>query len=585
MRSLALVMAFEDSLLELVCYALLAPTTSCLWEKLVDAYCHAREAEEAIGQSKCHIKERVSLSLPISGRELTARAEPELAHKLGVPIATTLAGDCVYTERISEASSSSRAGKDAGIASAGCARLTLQVPNPKKSQVPEISEESSRSSLAAEMWNRSEVCKVMRDGCVASSASSSASSSLLGESEGAEYAARRSVDIARPDSVSPSTSSCAPTRHVSHQSWHAAADAHAAPGEASLHVSGTRDVETAPRDTMYEFDALSREISARICEFDSRIRSLSTVMQEDEAKQRLESREPAARREWQIPSYPAYVGREALRGHRGESTCTSGDDGGDSFFLTAFRGGAMHCHGSVQAHEASFVQAQEGRSQSPEDLECEGDMQHVTSSIVSLLMQATESESSMQSTRPYASDWDNNDAASGRDSHHSYHEHGDQARLADTSAMYTRHSTAHRRWTHPVFNTVNVNPCRSPAAGAPAYHLHVEGEPGATANRTGVMTRVLLSGSQAPDLRHMPEQLPLPALWSASGGGHCVSRSYDGDALITSPGDSGNDSGGEADAADADGDWDMPISEETADLAQLAIATCALGSIWNGQQA
>ena len=37
--------------------------------------------------------------------------------------------------------------------------------------------------------------------------------------------------------------------------------------------------------------------------------------------------------------------------------------------------------------------------------------------------------------------------------------------------------------------------------------------------------------------------------------------------------------------ADADGDWDVPVSDEASDLAQLSSATSALGSIWNGRQA
>ena len=142
-------------------------------------------------------------------------------------------------------------------------------------------------------------------------------------------------------SVSPSMSSCAPTRHVSHQGPDADVDACAL--SAFMAPSTAGGMDTAQRDTALEFEALSREISTRIHEFDRRIRALSTAMQEDEGTQVNHSRDSRVTEEteWQIPSYPAGVEREALRGHRSVSSGVDSDPDG-LLFLTAFRGAAIH---------------------------------------------------------------------------------------------------------------------------------------------------------------------------------------------------------------------------------------------------
>jgi hypothetical protein len=360
--------------------------------------------------------------------------------------------------------------------------------------------------------------------------------------------------------VSPSVSSCAPTRHVSHQSSHAAADARAM--SAFLAPSTAGGMDTAQGDNALEFEALSREISTRIHEFDRRIRALSTAMREDEA---TEATRHGCRgscgteeTEWQVPSYPASVEREALRGHRSVSSGVDSDPDG-LLFLTAFRGAAIHdavhaLEGPGRVSERERERERE-RESLFEDLDCEGDTQHVTFSRASLLM---------QSPLPFG---------------------GPEAR-ADPAA-----------W------------------GAGALELRGTADPISQLQRAISMahggTMVADSLAMTPALNSQASYacwrpLPLAPHLSAGQrgvsspvGSPCVSRC---EALVASPDEEqeeeeglfkakSDDEGGEIGEDDKDGNWDMPFATDfdmppqTSDLTWLSLATSTLDSIWNERQA
>jgi hypothetical protein len=356
-------------------------------------------------------------------------------------------------------------------------------------------------------------------------------------------------------------SSCAPTRHVSHQGSDAAADACAVSAFLALSTSGGMD--TAQLDNALEFEALSREISTRIHEFDRRIRALSTAMREDEATEVNHSRGSRGtgteETEWQIPSYPASVEREALRGHRSVSSGVDSDPDG-LLFLTAFRGAAIH--DAVHALEGGGrVLAGGGRERESllEDLDCEGDMPHVISSRASLLMQSPLPFGGPE-TRAESADpaWGagglelggTGDAIS--DLQRSISMAHDGNKVADSLAM-----------TQAISSQASY-----------AFWRPLPLAPHSTAGQRGVLSPV---------------------------GSPCVSRC---EARVASPRDEeeeeeegffkakSDDEGGEMGEDDKDGDWDMPFAmpfasdlAQTSDLTWLSLATSTLDSIWNERQA
>ena len=355
-------------------------------------------------------------------------------------------------------------------------------------------------------------------------------------------------------SVSPSMSSCAPTRHVSHQGSDAAADARAVSAFLAPNTSGGMD--TAQRDNALEFEALSREISTRIHEFDRRIRALSTAMRKDEATEVNHSRgsRGTEETEWQNPSYPASVEREALRGHRSVSSGVDSDPDG-LLFLTAFRGAAIH--DAVHALEGcDRVLAGGGgeRESLLEDLDCKEDTQHVTSSRAYLLMRSPLPFGGPEARADPAA-WGLGGLELGE--------------TADAISQLQRAiSMAHggNMVADSLAMTQALNSQASYACWRPLPRA-----PHSTVGQRGVSSPV---------------------------GSLCVARC---EARVASPRDEEeeeeeeakrDDEGGEMGEDDKDGDWDMPFDmpfasdlTQTSDLTWLSLATSTLDSIWNERQA